>query len=500
MSVALLLVVGLAAGVAETEPPGTATESVAVSATRAPYLFDIDLTLRGTARAGEPQTALQVEAASAGGTTLPDWRVDRLLRPQAAKSYPSAVLAASGEVEPIRGLSLRALFDSGELRSGSSLDPAVADAVTIDGGEVGTWFASGAFVRELAVTVSRPSWSAEVGRRFTKVGEGLVYEDFGTGAALALDFGGHDALVSRLEAQAFAVGHTFDDLKTPSPFVMLKLTHERSPFESIDVFGALFLERSGILRDVLTSVVSERVIANNDGLMEQARLTRLFLVDRPSLGRLSYLGVSGNLLPADGLSLRGALVGNLGRVIVAGPDGNYTFRLSGAAATFDASYGLTEALGVGVTLVALSGDDPPALLPDQTVPYHTFAAVAPYWAWTGLFFSGGLNQGMYPGRAAAAGVNGRGVLASIARGDWTSDLLRASACAALLFSAAGPPPAGIGGGSSFYGVETDLVVELQPFELVGIGLEGDLFWPGSFFPQHDLAYRALGQIHVHLGN
>ena len=478
----------------------TATEeSEAASPTRRPYLFDVDLSLRITARRNEPQTALLL--SDMPGDALPlQWNAAGLLLPQSRRVYPSAVLSIGGEAEPLTGVNVKALLDSGELRSGASLDPKVSDKITADGGEVSSWFTSGAFVRELAFSFAGRWGAFTLGRRLASVGDGLVYEDFGTGVSLSLDLEDTRSPITHIEALLFAVGHTFDTLASPSPMLTLKLTHSLSMFESIELFGSVYWERDGTLRDVLTSVVSERVIANNQGLMEQARLTQLFFVDRPSDGRLFYLGTTGNWLPAAGLSLRAAIVGAAGRITVSSPTQSYLFDLRGWATALDASYGLSPSLGLGATLLYLSGDNPPKLTSTTPQRYHSFIGIAPYWAWTGLFFSGGLNQGLFPGRAAAAGVDGRGVDGGAVRGEWSGDTLRATLSAAFLWGPAGPPLKELSGGGSFYGVETDLVVEWTLVELVGIGVEGDLFRPGSFFRRHDLAYRAVAQVRLHAGS
>ena len=66
-------------------------------------------------------------------------------------------------------------------------------------------------------------------------------------------------------------------------------------------------------------------------------------------------------------------------------------------------------------------------------------------------------------------------------------------------SPAAPPPPPLGGTGQVYGLEADLLVEWDVLAWLTIGVEVDVLWPGSFFPQHDLAFRAIGQLNAHAG-
>lgn len=489
----------LAAAAAGSTPPAASplNEPSAVAAADEaplPLVWDASLSLRFTARGREPQTSLLLDEETFA------WETGGLLLPRARQLYPSAVLGLGGEWEPWRWLSLRALVDSGELRSGRSLEPPLGNRVTTEGSPIGPWLASGAFVRELAVTLRFGRFAADLGRRFEEIVGGLVFADFATGVSLSWQSGGEFS-GSRAELLALAVGHTFAELERPSPLVALRYGRELSLFETIDVTLAFFADRNDVLRDVIESAVAERVVGQQQGLDEQARLDEVFLIDRPSTGQLVYLGVDGNLIPANGLSLRAALVAQLGTVRAEGLWREYRFTTTAVAATVDGSYALGERFALGATLLALSGDDPPQIgLFRQRYSYHGFLAVAPYWTWTGLFFCGGVNQGLYPGRASAPGVNGHGVIGGVVRGEWSGDALRATLVAAPLWSPTGPPPGDLGGNGSFYGIESDAILDWRLGEHLGLALEGDLFWPQSFFAQHTMAYRVLAQVWVRVGD
>lgn len=459
-----------------------------------PYLIDVNLGLRYTARQGEPRTWLTVDPA----TSL--WSTDTLLTPNAASDYPSMVLVLGGEVEPLRGLLLRFVADSGVLEPGDAQEPSVPLTVTSDGREVIDTFSSGAFVRELNLNLSSGALAVNIGRRYDQLADGLVFEDYGTGMALAVElglFGRHDF---QARAVALAVGNTFDELRTPSPLLWFELEHRLSLFESVRAFGAVFYDRGGILSDVVASSKAEGMLVHLGPTAAQEPLALLFESDIPSRGHLNYVGFDGNLLPADGLSLRGATVVSWGRLSIGGPMRSLDLNLRSWAASFNATYGLTPTIGIGAFAFGLSGDRPPRPTASQPVSYGAFIGVAPYWTWSSIFFSGGLSQGLYPGRATAGGVNGHGAYGGGPKFDMAIGPVLLEARVAYLRAVVPSPPPPLGGGGLSYGFEADVALQWDATSWLTFGIEADLFMPGPYFPSRDLAYRAIGQVDVHVGN
>jgi hypothetical protein len=471
---------------AAAEPDPTRVES---GLNLPPHLLDIGLSLRFTSRANEPRTWLTVLS---DGT----WNAADLFEPTGARQYPSALVALYGELEPISGLVVRAAVDTGMLQPGSALEPAAEDAVTSDGRAVADTFTTGAFVRELSVRFVQRSFFVEVGRQHTRAAEGLVYEDFGTGVTL----GGSLAPVGlplRLEASAVAVGHELEELVTPSPLLWLRAEYPLSPFESLGMFGGAFFDRSGALSDLLASSLAEGTIVALGPEGAQEALDWLFDSERLSRGALGYAGAFGNLLPMDGLSLRGAGVFSWGRLETSSADRALAFRLWGWAASGSAVYGVTPSVGVGAIGFGLSGDRAPGpRVPDPT--YGAFIGVAPYWSWTGIFFSGGINQGLYPARAAAGGVNGHGVVGGGPTLELSGESYVLTLRAAYLRALEPPPPAPLGGGGETYGVEVDAVVQWYATRWLSVAAEIDVLFPGSYFPSGDVAYRGIGQAAIHV--
>jgi hypothetical protein len=209
---------------------------------------------------------------------------------------------------------------------------------------------------------------------------------------------------------------------------------------------------------------------------------------------LAYVGADAQLLPADRLSVRGIGTVAWGEMTFTTGSSTHNFALSSWAASAEVSYGLTSRMGIGAFTFALSGDLP--AVPDgSTTDYHGFIGIAPYWTWTGLFFSGGISQGLYPGRATAAGVNGHGVAGGGARLDWSGESLYGEVRAASMWALADPPL--FGGLRRWYGFEVDGVLEWDVWAWATLAIEADVLWPGGFFPQRDVAFRLIGQLHVH---
>ncbi|MEE8409170.1 MAG: hypothetical protein V3T05_06175 [Myxococcota bacterium] len=461
-----------------------------------PLLFDAALALRYTTTAGAPRATL-----------LPDpqtgrWRIDSLLSPQPRAGTLSGVASFAVELEASRELTLRALFDSGQLAAGSSLQPPLTGTLTSDGQPALDTVTSGAFIREIAARIAWGSGSVELGRFHSRVADGLVYDEFGTGATIDMTLRPIGLETWRIELTTVAVGHTFDELESPSPLTTLRIERELSFFESLHLFGSLFVDRNGILADALESAVAEQIIISFGPTVEQGLLTQLFGTERPSHGRLAYVGIGGNVLPLDGLSVRGNAVVAAGSVTVEGSSRTFAFDLRSWAGTLDVSYGLTENIGIGGMAFALSGGR--ALLPfdarglanEQHIPYRSFLAVAPYWTWTGLFFSGGLNQGLYPGRATAAGVNGHGVTGGGPRFELSTDDFMVELRGAYLHAITASL---LGGSRRSYGIEIDVIIEWDIFSWGTLAVEIDVLRPGNFFVSSTPAFRAIGQFYVHTG-
>ncbi|OGQ85360.1 MAG: hypothetical protein A2289_01375 [Deltaproteobacteria bacterium RIFOXYA12_FULL_58_15] len=458
---------------------------------RTSTLIDVAVLLRLSTHAGDPQTTMDVHWE---GENL-EFDTNRLLQPRPQQTYPSAVVIFGVEHEAEEWLTLRLFVDTGELRTGSSLDPPSDAKFTTNGSPVSTGFFSLERVRELAASFAWQHVSLDIGKRYTQVGDSLIFEDYATGAAFTLDLAGIGLDDWQLHGSGVLVGQTIEELEIPAPLAILRLEYQLSLFESVGAFGVFYSERNGRLHDVLASALSEGVIGTTT---DQTPLERIWSNDT-SAGNVTYVGVDAHLLPADGLSIRATGAFSFGALEVDIADqSSLTFDLRSWAASAQANYGISTNLGVGAFAFALSGDEPPVRGNADHVDYRAFIGIAPYWTWTGIFFSGGLSQGFFPGRATAAGVNGHGVgggggSVEYSKGNGFVELRTAG-----LWSTS--PPTVLGDGGRFYGIETDLIAEWDMLRWLGVSVELDVFWPGSFFPQRDTAFRAIGQLHAHLGD
>jgi hypothetical protein len=205
-------------------------------------------------------------------------------------------------------------------------------------------------------------------------------------------------------------------------------------------------------------------------------------------GTVGYLGVNGQLYPVKSLSLHLTALWSPGSFsIPLSATETRHVELSAYAAELKVSYGLTELFDVGLVSFALSGSGPPQA---EGSTYRAFVGVAPYWVWTGLFFSGGLNQGLLPRRAAAAGINGHGVIGGGPVAMLTSKQYQAE-LRAIWLRALVDPPTFIATNGKDYGLELDGLLTVELISWLSLSVEADLLIPGSYLPSSDVAYRAF---------
>jgi len=450
---------------------------------RLPYVVDLGLTALGTVARNQPDMTLPFD--------------EKLLRPGESEAYPSLALRAGAEAEPWRGVFLKGLLDTGEIRPGSSFDPSV-DSPATAGLSLDEAATEGLFIREAAVEMARRRWALRAGRYRTQIGGGLVYEDYGTGGSADLNLARVHGAPVRLSVDGLLVGRTFSELRQRSTVVALRLDIPLSWLEHLSPFVAYYSDRDGGLRDVLLSAMGETWAVDTASDTEILLLESGVFSEFPSSGDIVYAGLDGMFLPIDGLSVRGTGVAAVGEAsLQLRTYQTHTLRLRSFASQLEVHYGLTERWDLGMMGMALTGDRAPRL--DLEEPqYAAFIAPAPYWAWTGLFFSGGLTQGFYPSRASAAGINGHGVVGLGPIVSWQGDGPLLELRAAWLRAVAdSPPPAIGGGGGATYGVEVDLRCDWDILRWVTVAGELDVLFPGSYFPEDDVAVRFIALVDLH---
>lgn len=503
----------------------------------APFIADFSLSLSVLSRGGVPESQLRfaeptlrlsdlapLDPNRPRCSTAPPgangrWVIEQSLCPTDSETYVAAMAALYGEWRIASWLNLRFLVDSGEIRDGGTLDPPLG-GITLDGRPPSELGEVAFFVRELALTVQNDVATLEIGRFRGSVADGLILDDFlGFGIRGRLELTGAGGHPIHMELMLAGLQRS---LEAPNGNVLaFRFDYDLSAFEWLSGFAALVGDDGGGLSDAVRSAFAEGAItevsgapydpASGDAARVQQALDAAFLGESSQGGAL-YLGAQASVLPLPGLSLRAtaALMAgqlelaapNVGVGVIADNDGDVEpelveVELEGTAADLELHYGLSQRWDLGGHLFGLSGDAPPGQAGDS---YQAFLAPAPFWVWSGLFFSGGLSQGFYPSRASSAGVNGRGALgagASLTYDDGTS-LARLKAL--WLRATADPPRAPGGGTGRNYGLEADLELEWRPFRQLRIGAELDVLLPGDYFYFSDVAYRAIALVTFSHGN
>jgi hypothetical protein len=449
-------------------------------------LLEVTWSTMITASGGEPETNLQLDATG--------WRVEDVLRPRRDKFYPSTFASFYSEVDATDWLLVRGLVDTREIRDGSTLEPPL-DGLAINGNPAEQELRSGSLVRELSLVFGNDAFSVEVGRFRSSVADGLIYKDFGTGARVRANLQNLGVAPLQAELLLTTVGQRVQDLDN-NQLAALRVDWLLSAFDYLGLFVAGAADKNGEISDVLRSAYAETLIPH------QRRLDSLFLQEKGSGGQ-AYVGAVAQIITSDNAVLRARFVLSGGRLKLKVPldqittpaqvlDGHeIEVHVGGYAADFELRYGLSDFVEVTGYGFVLSGDEPPQ---QDGAHYRSFIGLAPYWVWSGLFFSGGLTQGLYPNRAAAGGVNGRGVLGGGPALEWNKRPVRAELRAMFLRAMADPPAPPLGGTSRTYGLELDWLAQWRALPWLGLGAEVDVFFPGHFFPIQRVAYLTLAMV------
>jgi hypothetical protein len=438
---------------------------------------------------GIPQTNLILNSQTG------QWEGKALLHPRKFQDYGFVGASAAGEWDPAKWLALNVLLYSGEIRDGTTL-PIPVNGVTSNGNLIGDEYASGSFVCELSAGFTSGGFEAQIGRFRSTVGSGLVYDDFGTGVNLKVDFDELDIGPLSTEFGTVIVGRRFDEMEVPSPLVSWRVDWNLSWFESLGLFAAVYFDRNGDATELVKYAYAESALELANNAASQLTLDSIFSA-KQGKGTIGYIGVDSRLNPVKALSVRATALWSPGTVKVRlGANQKRTITLSSYAANAEVHYGASELIDLGLVGFILSGGGP---LRSDSKSYAGFIGVAPYWAWTGLFFSSGsLNQALMPRRAASAGIDGHGVFGGGPVLTLTTEVCQAELRAVWL-RALVAPPAFINADGKDYGLELDASVSIELFSWLSLGVESNLLVPGSYLPTSRPAYRAIGQIKVSYG-
>jgi hypothetical protein len=462
---------------------------------------------------GSTYAALRFEGDHLGGDLRWTLRLDTgVVRNQ---RYPALAEVCSSAVSPtglaIPGAGLCTPLRAGQRIQFYTLETSAPGAVqlTSNGRPVADEVRQTLLVREAFVSYAfgRAGFATvRAGRRRAIVADGFVYDDYATGAELALDLG---AIGPPLLVTASAFQPTRDlpsSVAGISPLLVLRLDWLPSLFEHAGVFAAFHRDRTGSIAELFRSSIEERGVAalaqadEGTAAYRAAANTLANVLDRAmtSDARSLWAGTTGSLAAWRGgrLGWTGALLAGRVDRVGAGPGGATLVaedvRTRGGLASLRAEQGIGDAVTVDASFLWLSGGHFPGSLggAPATGTYGGFLGLSPYVTATNLFFQGGLDDAYEARQATAPGIDGRGVLAPVAGivvHPWPALALDARA-AWLRADRRGPT------GGFVYGTETDLEASWSPRRWVALGAEVDALWPGDFFTGRATMFRAIAAL------
>ncbi len=343
--------------------------------------------------------------------------------------------------------------------------------------------------------------TARAGRKRVSIADGFVYDDYASGAELALDVG---AIGPPIALTVSLFQPTRDAPRTVqgiSPFLAIRADWLPSLFEHAGVFLAAHRDRTGSIAELFRGAIVERSVE----FLDQAPLdtpqyrtaaqilARALAAPFESDSTLAWLGTSGLVTPWRGQRLSwtaGLVRGAIDHVAVAGERRLDAVKVDGRLLSARWSTSIGEHLGLGAFVLYLSGGNFPLPPPGQQVAtgeYGGFVGIAPFVTATNLFFNGGLSESFAARTATAPGVNGRGVTApGLSVAVDPTDTLGVELKGAYLVA----PVKGPFGGRT-YGREVDLVVTWAPRPWLLVGAELDALEPGDFFAGKGTLYKTV---------
>jgi hypothetical protein len=365
-----------------------------------------------------------------------------------------------------------------------------------------------ALVREAyaALSFGRAGFATvRAGRKRISVADGFVYDDYATGAELALDVGAVGPPFS-VTASIFQPTRDFPkQVEGISPLTAVRVDYLPSLFEHAGVFLAAHRDRTGSVAELFRGALVERAVAFLD---EQApgtaryrdanHLLAAILGQRlESDATLGWLGTSGRLSPwrRQRLGWTAAILrGRIDRVSTGSETGvtlAHDVALRGGLVSASWNTDLGNTFGLGASFLHLSGGTFPTD-GNATGTYGGFLGVAPFVTATNLFFGGGLSESFAARQSTAPGVNGRGVTAPglSLTFDPTDELGLEVKGAYLTAPVKGPF------GGHVYGTELDLGLSWSPRRWLVLGAELDVLWPGSFYVGRDTVYKTILAVDV----
>jgi hypothetical protein len=375
--------------------------------------------------------------------------------------------------------------------------------LTSNGRPLGNELSATLLVREAyaAYSFGRAGFAtARAGRKRVTVADAFVYDDYATGAELALDLGAIGPPFS-VTASLFQPTRDFPHaVEGISPFLALRADWLPSLFEHAGLFVAAHRDRTGSVAELFRGAVVERLVgevstapAGSAELVQANHRLAAVLGQRlESDASMVWAGTSGRISPwrRHRLGWTAALLrGRIDRVSTGAATAiplAEDVRLDGrlASATWDLELG--DRVGVGAFFLYLSGGSFPAGQA-ATGTYGGFLGIAPFVTATNLFFAGGLSESFAARQSTAPGVNGRGVTAPGLSLDLDpTDRLGLDLKGAWLVAPVNGPM-----GGRVYGTEVDAALSWSARAWLVLAAELDVLWPGSFYAGGRTVYKSI---------
>lgn len=344
--------------------------------------------------------------------------------------------------------------------------------------------------------------SVRVGRKRVSVADGFVYDDYASGAELALDVG---AIGPPLSVTLSVFQPTRDwprSVRGISPFLAARVDWLPSLFEHAGLFVATHRDRTGSVAELFRGALVERLAtylaqasSSTDYIAANHRLAGVLGARLESDATMAWVGTSGRIVPWGGQRIgwtAALLRGSIDHVATANPDLPpiaQDVRLAGRLLSASWNTDLGDRIGLGAFFLHLSGGTFPVGPPSQAVngSYGGFLGIAPFITATNLFFGGGLSESFAARQSSAPGVNGRGVTApGLSVSFDPADAVGLELKAAYLTA----PVSGPSGGR-VYGTEVDAGLSWSPWDGVVLGAELDVLWPGDFYAGSRTVYKTI---------
>jgi hypothetical protein len=497
------------------------------------------LALRGTGQGGVPSAAILFDPSTQA------FDAGRWLAPGPTEAWLSGLAGVSAGLEATDWLSFRLDADTGLLRVRSAPAPvtvclssqspsglAVAGpGACIGGGFLraalpstadgpaeltsnGVPFADAAretwFVRQLyadAIAGRAGFLHARAGRQRLRVGDGLVYDDWGLGVDLDADVGAIGPPVAASLSAFYPTRGWPSQGQWASPVLAATLEWTPSLGEWVGLWGAFSHDDAGdaaaILRQGVVASDVVRLLENAPGTTSYVNASRRIaaLLAAPIRGTstLGWAGASGRLEVGSAGEIRftaGASFGTVGTWVTRLGEGTRAVDVPVLGWMGSARWrSLVGRFSLSPFFLWLSGAGPatPAQVAgDAPLRYTGFLSISPFLTATNLFFNGGISEAYSERRAVASGVYARGVLAPGLEAGWSAAReLELTVKAAFLASDRDGPF-----GGRVYGPEVDLDVAWSPLPWLAVLGEADALALGSFFPSQGLAWRVILGLNV----